>query len=423
MDRGNAPSRAGSARPESTVSSAREFVRRMRAHGRHRVLPASPDVRPRSLHRRAPHFGLAAALIGLYTIGAGVWSATFGAVELYRTPLTGYDPPFEIIAGLLLLLLSFRIRQRRSLAWLFSLPVPMLTGAIAILSPNVFSISTTVLSAGLVAAIYPYRAGFYVGSPTSAEGVQLLLLVASLISVLFGTVGSRWLGAQFNPPIQTWGESLYFTVVMISTIGAAYLPQTDAARWFVVLLVLVGVGTFLSAIVVLFVAFLERRLAGVGERLERAQMHELDEHVIVCGVTPEAQATAHALREAGIRLVVIAPEAGPIEHLRQDGFRCHVGDPSSEEELRLVRIDRARSLVVAQDSDAATLLTVITARSLAPTARIVAVAAAESNQPKLRRAGATEVVGVVRVAAQLICDAALATGERTIFPKANPPSH
>lgn len=417
MDRGNLPSRAGSGRSDGPVRAAREFVRRMRARSHPASLPPSPDAHPRSLARHAPSFGLAAALIGLYLMAVGVWVAAFPPAELYRTPLSGYDAPFEIIAGLLLLLLSFRIRQRRSLAWLFSLPVPILVGGIAVLSPDFASISSAVLSGALVVVIYPYRAGFYVGSVTGPEGVQLLLVIASLLSVLFGTVGSRWLGDQFAPPIQTWGESLYFTVVMISTIGAAYLPQTDVARWFVVALVLVGVGTFLSAIVVLFVAFLERRLAGVGERFERAQMHELDEHVIVCGVTPEAQATAHALREAGIRLVVIASEPGPVEHLRQDGFRCHVGDPSSEEELKLVRIDRARSLVVAQDSDAATLLTVITARSLAPTARIVAVAASESNQPKLRRAGATEVVGVVRVAAQLICDAALATGERPDVPR------
>lgn len=105
--------------------------------------------------------------------------------------------------------------------------------------------------------------------------------------------------------------------------------------------------------------------------------------------------------------MILAPDAAAIEHLRAEGFRCHVGDPSSEEDLKLVRIDRARALVVAQESDAANLLTVITARSLAPTLRIVAVASSESNLPKLRKAGATETIGVVRVAAQLICSAAL----------------
>lgn len=347
------------------------------------------------------------AATGLCLVALGVLATTHPLAPLYRTPLFGYDAPFDVVAGLILLVLSYRIRRRSSLAWLFTIPVPVLAGGIAILSPDPYAIASTALSAALLATIYPYRSGFYLGSPTAPEGTQLILLVASLAAVLFGMVGARWLGGQFAPPIRTWGESLYFTVVTISTIGGTYVPVTDSARWFSVVLILVGVGTFLSAIVVLFVPFLQNRLATVGGRFERTQMQELDQHIIVCGVSPEAHAAARAVRDANVRQVVLAPDPAAVERLRAEGFRCHVGDPSSEEELKLVRIDRARALIVAQESDAANLLTVITARALAPNLRIVAVAASENNLPKLRKAGATETIATVRVAAQLICAAAL----------------
>jgi len=366
---------------------------------------------PLSLVARAPYFGLAAALIGLAMVAGGAVAALWPPPDLYRTPLTGYDPPFDVIAGLLLLVLSFRIRRRSPVAWLFSIAVPVLAGSIAILSPNAVSITATALSGALAAVLYPYRSSFYIGSASGPEGTQLLLVVASLLSVLFGTVGATWLGRQFVPPIHGWSEALYFTVSTISTIGAAYTPETAAARAFVVALILVGVGTFLSAVVVLFVPFLERRLARIGERLERAQMQELERHVIVCGVSPEARATAHELRAAGLRLVVLAPEQEAIERLGAEGFRTRVGDPSVEEELRFVGVERARALIVAQESDAANLLTVITARALAPDLRIVAVASHENSLAKLRRAGATEAIGTVRVAAQLITAAALASSD------------
>jgi voltage-gated potassium channel len=372
-----------------------------------------PEPLPLSLVARAPYFGFAAALIGLFMIAAGILSAARPPVELYRTPLAGYDPPFEVVAGLLLFILAFRIRQRSPVAFLFSIAVPVLVGAITILSPNGYSIASTVLSGALVIAVYPYRSSFYIGSAAGPEGTQLLLVVASLTAILFGTVGAEWLGRQFSPPIHGWGESVYFTVTTISTIGSVFQPLTDAARWFVVVLILVGVGTFLSAIVVLFVPFLERRLARIGERLERAQMQELERHVIVCGVSPEAHATARALREAGMRLVVLSSDAEEVERLRTEGFRTRLGDPSAEEELKLVGIDRARALIVAQESDAANLLTVITARALQPDLRIVAVATADSSLAKLRRAGATEAIGVVHVAAQLITAAALDHADAT----------
>jgi len=370
---------------------------------------SSPESRYPSFAARASHFTVASAAVGVVLVADGLLATLHPLPDLYRTPLSGYDTPFDVVAGLILLAVSYRIRRRSSVAWLFSIPVPVLAGAIAILSPDPYAILSTVLSAALLAAVYPYRSAFYLGSPTGPEGTQLTLIVASLAAVLLGMVGARWLGSQFSPPIGTWGQSLYFTVVTVSTIGGTYVPVTDTARWFSVVLILVGVGTFLSAVVVLFVPFLQNRLATVGQRFERTQMQELEQHIIVCGVSPEAHAAARAIREANVRQVILAADAAAIEHLRTEGFRCHVGDPSSEEEVRLVRIDRARAVIVAQESDAANLLTVITARALAPNLRIVAVATSENNLPKLRRAGATETIGTVRVAARLICAAALET--------------
>jgi voltage-gated potassium channel len=231
-----------------------------------------PENRYPSLAAKAPRFAAASAGVGVALIVAGVLATVHPLPGPYRTSFSGYDTPFDIVAGMILLALSNRLRRRSSIAWLFSIPVPVLAGAIAILSPDPYSILATVLSAALLAVIFPYRSGFYLGSPTGPEATQLILIVASLAAVLFGMVGARWLGSQFLPPVRTWGEALYFTVAMISTIGSNYVPVTDTARWFAVALVLVGVGTFLSAIVVLFVPFLQHRIATVGGRFERAQM-------------------------------------------------------------------------------------------------------------------------------------------------------
>jgi hypothetical protein len=367
---------------------------------------------------RGPYFGLAAAGIGGFMLVAGLISAQRPAVELYSTPFAGYDAPFDAVAGLLLLAQAYPIRRRSPVAWLFSTPVPVLAGAIAVLSPNPLSTASAVLSAGYLLLLHPYRSSFYLGSATGPEGTSLLLVAASLMTTLLGTVGGEWLGTDFSPPIHGWGQSIYFTIGTISTFGSQYVPVDNAARALVIVLLLLGLGTFLSAIVVLVGPFLGRQLSQMSGRLERQQMDELEQHVIVCGTSPEAQATAQALREEGVRLVVLAADATAIEHLHAEGFRTHVGDPSAEEDLKFVGIDRARALIVAQDSDAATLLTVITARALHPGLRIVAVAASESSLAKLRRAGATKAIRVVQVAAQLISAAALDGGPA----KEHPPS-
>ena len=362
---------------------------------------------PAAFAQRILRLSGAAAAIGLLLIALGVLSAAYPPPELYRGALAGYDPPFAVVSGILLILLAPRVRERTAFAWLFSLLAPILTVSAAVASPNVYSLVSAAACSVYVGAVYPYRSGFYRGAGSGSGATELAVLVTALMSLLFGTVGARWLRNDFSPPIKGWAESLYFTMTTISTNGSQISPVTPAGQLFVVALILLGVGTFLSAVVVFFVPFLERRLSGLTARLERAQMQELEEHVIVCGASPEAVATVRALRAARAQSVILSPDSQALELLRSEGFRTHLGDPSVEDDLRSVGIEKAQALVVAQATDAENLLTVITARALVPTLRIVAIASSDSTLPKLRRAGANEAVSVVSVAAQLMSSAAL----------------
>jgi voltage-gated potassium channel len=370
--------------------------------------PAAPPLLPpAAFARQIRRLALLAAVVGALDVALGILSAAFPMREFYAGPFSGYDPPFVVVAGILLVVLAPRVRDRDAFAWVFALLAPALTGAAALASPNPYSVAAALLSVGLVAALSPYRTGFYRERPGGASATELAVIVTGLGSLLFGTVGARELGDDFAPSVHGWPEALYFAVTTISTNGSTIEPTTNVGRLFVVTLILLGVGTFISAIIVLFLPFLERRLSGLTARLERAQMQELEQHVLVCGATPEAVATARALRAAGARTVIVSPDSQALELLRSEGFRTHLGDPSVEDDLRAVGIDRARAIVVAQASDAENLLTVFTARALQPNLRVVAIASADSSLPKLRRAGANEAVSVVSVAAQMMSRAAL----------------
>ncbi len=379
--------------------------------GRRSRTPSAPRpltlLPPAAFARRLLGLSGAAAGTGVLLIVLGVLSVALPPPEVYRDAFAGYDPPFAIVSGILLVVLAPRVRERTWFAWLFSLVAPVLTCSAAVLSPNVFSITEAAAASVYVAAVYPYRSGFYRDTPSGTGATELAVVLTGLLSLLIGTVGSRWLGNDFSPPVKGWPEALYFTVTTISTNGSTIVPVTNGARLFVVVMILLGVGTFLSAVVVLFVPFVERRLSGLTARLERAQMQELEQHVIVCGASPEAVATARALRNAGARTVIVSADSHALELLKSEGFRTHLGDPSVEDDLKGVGVDRARAVVVAQASDAENLLTVITARALQPSLRIVAIASSDSSLPKLRRAGANEAVSVVSVAAQLMSSAAL----------------
>jgi voltage-gated potassium channel len=375
------------------------------AQGRRGIPP------PGALAERLPFLRTASLGAGAFLTVAGFLAAIFPAPELYVDGFAGYDPPFDIAAGLLLIVLAVRIRERLPVVWFFSLLAPVLTGVIALLSPDAYSIACAVAASAFVAYLFPYRGGFYRGTVSGAPATDLAIVVAGIFSILFGIVGARWLGSEFRPPIRGWAQALYYTVTTISTNGSNFEPMTTTAQLFVVVLILLGVGTFLSAIVVLFLPFIERRLGRLAARLEKSHLQELEGHVVVCGSSGAARAAARVLRDQGTRVVVIAPDPKGIEASRAEGFRSFLGDPTTEDGLRAVGVDRARSVLVAQGSDAESLLTVITARSLSSGVRIVAVAASDDNIPKFRRAGASEAIGLTGVAARLMSEAALRPAE------------
>jgi voltage-gated potassium channel len=361
----------------------------------------------RETSHRAVELAIGTGSVGAFLLVMGFLSAYSQLPNFYNDVFAGYDPPFDAVAGALLLAISVRIPDRSLVVWVFSLLAPALTVFAALVSPNPFSVASAVAASALVALIFPYSSGFFRGAPAGPESTQLLVVVAALLSLLFGMAGARWLGSQFTPQIRGWPEALYFTVTTISTNGSEYAPQTASASEFVVVLILLGVGTFLSAVVVLFLPFLERRLETISRRLERVQMEELNDHVIICGSSAAARATAATLRDDGIRSVILTPDSAAVDLLRGEGEAAHLGEPSNEEDLRAVGLERARALVAADDSDAENLLTVITARGILVNLRIVAVATSPSSLAKLRRAGANEAISAVAVAAKLVSAAVL----------------
>jgi voltage-gated potassium channel len=371
--------------------------------------PSDPTISlpKRASHSQAHTLELATIGTGLFLVAMGFLSSLLVVPDFYRDFLAGYDPPFDALAGLLLIALAFRIEDQSVVAWFFSLLAPILTVLIALLSPNIFSLACAVAATSLIALVFPYRGEFYRGAVTGPASTQLMVIVAAILSLLIGMVGSRLLGDEFAPRIHGWGEALYFTITTISTNGSEYAPQTDGAREFVVVLILLGVGTFLSAVVVLFLPFLERRLERIAQRLQRAQMEDLSDHVIICGASTTARAAAEALRDRGVRVVLLASDGRSVERLRAEGFAAQVGESSAEDDLRGLRIGRARALIAADDSDAENLLTVITARGIEGRLRIVAVATTPGNVAKLRKAGANEAISAIAVAANLVSAAAL----------------
>jgi len=189
------------------------------------------------------------------------------------------------------------------------------------------------------------------------------------------------------------------TAITVTTVGyREVFPLSREGQVFTVALLLAGLGILFFVLTEAARWLFEGELRGLFERARRSRMIDrLSGHEIVCGCGRMGYTVVLELRREGRTLVAVDRDSETIHRLRETGILVLEGDGTTEAVLRAAGVERARGLVACLDDDAHNVYTVLTARSLAPRLFIVARAADEGAEDRLRRAGADRVVNPYRL--------------------------
>jgi voltage-gated potassium channel len=178
-----------------------------------------------------------------------------------------------------------------------------------------------------------------------------------------------------------------------ATVGGFPQPHSVAGQVAQVALIVLGVGTLFYALALVAEMFVDGHLGELlALRRTRKMIESLTDHYIVCGFGRVGRAVVRDLRASDAACVVLDQDPvhrGPAESL---GAHFAEGDASEEALLREAGIARARAIVVCADSDADNVFITLTARELREDISIVARAAVEDTEKKLKRAGADRVI-------------------------------
>jgi voltage-gated potassium channel len=197
--------------------------------------------------------------------------------------------------------------------------------------------------------------------------------------------------------IEGWGwvDSLFMTVITLSTVGYQTVHPLDrAGLFFTMALIVVGVGTLGYAIATLSETILEGHLQSFwgGRKMER-MIEKLENHVIVCGFGRIGSLTAAALAGRDIPFVVVEENPDLVKEIVGKKFLVVMGNATEEGVLRKAGIDRAQALLVTLSTrvaDAAYI--VMSSRIDHPGLTIIAMANDSRTEAKLLKAGANKVV-------------------------------
>jgi voltage-gated potassium channel len=237
-------------------------------------------------------------------------------------------------------------------------------------------------------------------NPIRRASLGVLILAALTVVGTVGFVALEGLG---------WLDGLYLTVTTLSTVGYGdIVPQSDAARVFAVVLIVVGVGVALYLFSNLAQIVLEGTLRNFRWRvgMER-QVERMEGHVVVCGFGRFGRVVVDELRRTGLAVVVVDRDVGHEDELRRRGLPYLIADAVDDTTLTRAGILRARALVLATPSDADNVFVTLSAREKRPDLQILARAESEAGLRRLELAGAARSVsayhaGARRLAASLV---------------------
>jgi len=231
--------------------------------------------------------------------------------------------------------------------------------------------------------------------PNAVAQRQLLVFARRIVALSAVVVALLLLGAlgfALSEGKDLW-YSFRWSLDTAATVGGFPQPHSTVGQVVQVALVLVGVGTLFYALTTVAELFVAGHLGEVlSLRRTQRMIDSLNDHHIICGFGRVGRQVARDLSVAHASFVVVDPEPGNRQLAESFGILFIEGDAAEDGVLEEAGIERARSIIVCADSDANNVFITLTARELRADIMVVARAALEDTEKKLKRAGADRVI-------------------------------
>lgn len=200
-------------------------------------------------------------------------------------------------------------------------------------------------------------------------------------------------------------DCFYYAVVTLSTTGYGDItPVSDPARLVNVLVITPARVLFLIILVGTTLEVLTERYRTT-LRLTRWRKN-VKNHVIICGYGTKGRSAVSALLETGFdkaRIVVVERDEAAVRQAAAAGLVAIEGSATSSAVLNQAHVKLANAVIIATDSDDASVLVTLTVRQLTGgQVRIIAAAREAENAPLLKQSGAHHVIVSSATAGRLL---------------------
>jgi voltage-gated potassium channel len=228
-------------------------------------------------------------------------------------------------------------------------------------------------------------------------------LVAGLSILVLGTAGYVVIEHQGLL------DALYMTTITVTTVGfREAFPLSQAGKIFTIFLSFAGIGVILLIASEAARAILQTDLRHlIGLRRDLTMIKKLSGHIVVCGHGRMGRAVVDVLGRKGAKFVVVENDPDRCRDIEDQRVQVVRGDATREEVLSAAGVERAGTLIACLADDAHNVYTILLARQLNPDITIIARAADDGAEERMRLAGADRVLNPYRLGGMRLAFSAL----------------
>ncbi len=238
--------------------------------------------------------------------------------------------------------------------------------------------------------------------------LRIIKRIVIALGVLCAVVLIVYIDRDGYRDTQTDGLSLldcfYYATVSLSTTGYGDItPITEGAR-FVNIVVITPLRV---AFLIVLIGTTVETLTTESRQAFRIQQwrNKLRNHTVVIGYGTKGRTAVAAMvgdEVAPADIVVVDENPAALERARNAGLVTVRGSATDSEVLRLASAQHAKAIIVATNRDDTAVLVTLTARELAPKAKIIAAVREAENQHLLQQSGADSTVVTSETAGRLL---------------------
>jgi voltage-gated potassium channel len=214
-------------------------------------------------------------------------------------------------------------------------------------------------------------------------------LIAALLAIAVASTGYVLIEGW------SWMDAIYMSTITMGQVGYGEVRTLGTAgRIWTMGVIFAGFGVFVYSAAALTALFVSGEVAAALRERRRSKVRDhLRDHVVIVGFGRVGRASADAAVRAGREVVIVDTTDGLDDAIEAAGAVYLKGDARDVTVLRTAGVTRAAALITTLDDPSNAVVT-LTARSIAPSLRIVARVSEANWSERLMRAGASHVVPV-----------------------------